>query len=50
MRIFLLGLIAALVIGVALAGATYAGLIRLPTNSFAGGAITKIAKAIQGPT
>jgi hypothetical protein len=36
MKIFLLGLIAAVGVGVALAGATYAGLLRVPTDFFVG--------------
>jgi hypothetical protein len=36
MKIILLGLIAAVGLGVALAGATYAGLLRLPTSYFVG--------------
>jgi hypothetical protein len=36
MKILLLGLIAAAGVGVALAGATYAGLLPVPTNFFVG--------------
>jgi hypothetical protein len=36
MKIIWLGLIAAVGIGVALAGVTYAGLLPLPTNFFVG--------------
>jgi hypothetical protein len=36
MKIFLIGLIAVVGIGVALAGATYAGLLRVPTDFFVG--------------